>query len=1768
MENFIKDLMLDPRLFAACSNEVQQDIVDGIENLITRAPRRFRPCRVVDMLIGAIEGYVELSEERSEEMVRSIWSLAETCLRSAVDRGDVKKVFECVSLSSVKDLLKRPTQLLYKLMLLLVIFLSNKQMLMERLREEIKSNKANNIITVVLIVIDHFINSKENYRNADDVDRIVGICLYFIAELEWAEIKAWTKNSHKQESSLLRNMSYEPNNDSFVPLYKNDLIYFLIRSIQRSGESFAIQLLQSLFDKERVRTLGRASYKVLLAVALNKPQEIASEYSISFNPVQRKSNADVAKLLSLMDVISHWILHAEKGIVADYVQSLLDLLKEPVKFNLFAANTAIVQTAFALPLESAQSIDLQVRLWSLLNYPLRPYLWNIGYKSPKQRTVLLEELLKASLRDTEANNKFGAGNVVKCTELAYAAEDLAVRSEELGSRLTVVVGLLVVLLGKRNLLHVALPAQPVFKAKSEMEDESCQLREGGLMRIVLKLVFLIIKNDATTMGCTLLRYILFSDAEDEAGIRNFVGVKEKKGKMPVSLVSLVVRHSDAVEKCKESNRFYWESVASKKRDLKIGKTDIDPLSSKNFYYNPQSLLNYIISSLLQLIHFEVSSIKSRLQLPEEELKQVSLSTKCVQLVKIMKSVLDNPKIRTLLLKSERSFLSTAKRELSLYEVQAVPKRSGLNSSLNAFNENFDEAFSFPDINEFMKHWTKLIEEIVSLKIEFANTNLELKVLFSSEIRDIVQPTLLLLTASTFQAIDHWLAHRKIPEPKPHDKHRNEAFSHELISQIREYDAVNTMCAVPNENYANFMAQYNFNRIKKEQLTDAGCWCDKSKKQYMRSLYSYTHKQYAKLAKLCHLRKSLEAQGKLFNNSFKDFVILSSSKDRLGRSMILKRHAKIEEDPLVRHNFKYIRHFILKKMLLRLLCSTKVGREYYGSDFKYGLVKKLFRATAERAEDNTKPDTSDVLSDSRESAVSRQEPNGFEAELITIKGGIFGSLSVDRWFMSFQSLPRKHGDKYNFGATTYNQCKDKVVNKKWLLNNVTELVVKRYNLIRQAVEIYLSNSKSLLFSFFGAKNLKHFLTTFEEAARASNLRLEIVDRPELYFAGKKFTERWLKGSITNFEYLMLLNKYGGRSFNDLTQYPVFPWVIKDYTSNCLKISTKESHRDLSMPIGAMSGQSRRRADDRMSALKHSGEIPYQLGTHYSTSRTVLSFLFRLEPYTSIVLSFDNGHDSPDRMFHNVHSSWTNSITDSANNKELLPEFYYLPGLCCNYNGYMFGARCSESSSRFAKVFVDQLVLPPWASSEHCFVQMNTLALESEWTSVELNKWIDLVFGEKQRDSGCYNLYRPLCYEEYVAANEKSLTEENVAEIGDFGVVPIRLFRDKHPARTAEEFKAQAQYSIFSQLMEDRGRPFTLIDAEPFKEKQAVIFVEAYEKKIIAILNSQKAYQTKDSHINTTHDDMVFEKKAVSLYPFDEMYNEGTKMYARCDVQRCFVALDNGNDVVTCRHFDNTFKITSCANDNSTLSIDFHKGMVTSVCVSATGKKLFTGSEDGVVAMWDPKSAKKPELLWFAGDHKNAIITLDCCAKLGLLVTAEAEGILALRRIPDGGFVRTVKVGNYHKERVYEVSHVRLSHRGYVVVVKKCKSCKQRDVDYIEIFSINGNKVASKEAKDVVNSLVMSENGYEFIVGGRRGHLTKYSLTTLEETEMLMLLHEQDSRVEKALMKFKGAAITSMKLTPQKGYQQLLLGTSTGALYTFKYNSRLIGEKLFGKLKGAL
>ena len=61
--------------------------------------------------------------------------------------------------------------------------------------------------------------------------------------------------------------------------------------------------------------------------------------------------------------------------------------------------------------------------------------------------------------------------------------------------------------------------------------------------------------------------------------------------------------------------------------------------------------------------------------------------------------------------------------------------------------------------------------------------------------------------------------------------------------------------------------------------------------------------------------------------------------------------------------------------------------------------------------------------------------------------------------------------------------------------------------------------------------------------------------------QKVTAAWQQGKLTNLDYLLFCNLAAGRSFNDLTQWPVFPWILADYTSDSIDLSDPSIYRQV-------------------------------------------------------------------------------------------------------------------------------------------------------------------------------------------------------------------------------------------------------------------------------------------------------------------------------------------------------------------------------------------------------------------------------------------------------------------------------------------------------------------------------------------------------------------------------------------------------------------------------
>ncbi|CAK4165563.1 unnamed protein product [Aphanomyces euteiches] len=311
----------------------------------------------------------------------------------------------------------------------------------------------------------------------------------------------------------------------------------------------------------------------------------------------------------------------------------------------------------------------------------------------------------------------------------------------------------------------------------------------------------------------------------------------------------------------------------------------------------------------------------------------------------------------------------------------------------------------------------------------------------------------------------------------------------------------------------------------------------------------------------------------------------------------------------------------------------------------------------------------------------------------------------------------------FQPAQINNIGDPVLNFEY--SKIVGLHKRRHMLKQCGLEVLLADKHSHFFSFQTMKDRDEIYDMM--------LKQPGLDRKFQQNYIQEMLLKWQRREISNFEYLSFLNDEAGRTTNDLTQYPVFPWIIADYTSKELDLTNPETFRDLSKPVGALNADRlayfQQRFQNMPSGMEAEGlPPPFLYGTHYSTPGYVLFYLVRMAP--EYMLCLQNGKfDAPDRLFRSIAGTYQSCLSNHADLKELIPAFFdtenpHLTEWLQNSKNLDLG-----TTQKLARV--GDVELPPWADSPFDFVEKNREALECDYVSEHLHEWIDLIFGYKQQ-----------------------------------------------------------------------------------------------------------------------------------------------------------------------------------------------------------------------------------------------------------------------------------------------------------------------------------------------------------------------------------------------------------------------------------------------------
>jgi hypothetical protein len=477
---------------------------------------------------------------------------------------------------------------------------------------------------------------------------------------------------------------------------------------------------------------------------------------------------------------------------------------------------------------------------------------------------------------------------------------------------------------------------------------------------------------------------------------------------------------------------------------------------------------------------------------------------------------------------------------------------------------------------------------------------------------------------------------------------------------------------------------------------------------------------------------------------------------------------------------------------------------------------------------------------KDGAVNEAALFSSECEIITCGSSHSGGETTGKFEVRKQELRfTRSCDEYNpdlldrGGNYEYNWVTRCYNSKSWSISEMVAIYQRHYLLQFTAIEIFFNSRLSIFINFPNSETASkmykcikqmrlpylYYLPTRQPEEAIKRALKPVSNRTSrvLWMQGEVDTiqQLWIKREISNFEYLMHLNTIAGRTFNDLGQYPVFPWVIKDYTSQRIDLRKRETFRDLEWPMGALTKKQQEdcimRFQDQNENYQYNpkDEIPpFHHGSHYSTAAFVYWYLIRLEPFTSLHILLQSGKfDKPDRLFYSIQSAWNGCLNNAADVKELIPEFYCCPEMFENHNDVDLGTMQSKEK-------VGPVVLPPWCRNAHDFVRINREALESEYVSQNLHHWIDLIFGYKQRppfiehpklkgDQAAIaycNVFFHLTYVGAVDLEKLKIEDENLyksylRQIDNFGQTPNRLFNRPHPKRI-ELSKAEFIWPIAS------------------------------------------------------------------------------------------------------------------------------------------------------------------------------------------------------------------------------------------------------------------------------------------------------------------------------------------------------------------------------------
>ncbi|KAF8356627.1 sel-2 [Pristionchus pacificus] len=728
--------------------------------------------------------------------------------------------------------------------------------------------------------------------------------------------------------------------------------------------------------------------------------------------------------------------------------------------------------------------------------------------------------------------------------------------------------------------------------------------------------------------------------------------------------------------------------------------------------------------------------------------------------------------------------------------------------------------------------------------------------------------------------------------------------------------------------------------------------------------------------------------------------------------------------------------------------------------------------------------------------------------------------------------------------------------RWQLVEIRAIFLRTSLLQNTALELFLATRTAVMFSFADHDTVRTVVGHLPRVGVGVKYglpqsRKASLMTPRQLFRHSDMTERWQKREISNFDYLMFLNTVAGRSFNDLNQYPVFPWVLTNYTDEKLDLSVASNFRDLSKPIGALSEARRKQFEERYQNWDDPSTPPFHYGTHYSTAAFTLNWLMRVEPFSTMLIHLQGGRfDCPDRMFHSMGETWTRAQRDTHDVKELIPELFYLPEMLRNSNKLPLGKRMDG-------VEVGDVALPPWAKTPEQFIQIHRQALESDLVSCQLNQWIDLIFGYKQKGAEAVracNVFYYLTYEggvDLAKETDPVRREALLNQIASFGQTPLQLLTEAHPPRhsvmtVSPLMFGRTEEELCMAMKFVSNSPVVFLAANTFAQLPTPTILSITGNLVYSLNRWHNSYTgntrgtgsialsgEKEGEAATTAElPLTVDPLLISASPSAPIPRRhlGEAMVNTIKVSsRHFVATNDSRSIISCAYPDYSFRVTDTDTGATRQVVYGHADVVTCLARSETSLYadcyLATGSLDCTVHLWHwsgqlgrvAGDSDRPE----GGATSRAILTGHEAPITALAVSAEHG--LVISGCADGAVVIHTTAGELLRRSQLSATVSALA------ISRDCLILAQEGPRGLVVFSNTLRVLDRRESQFSIDCLTLTRDGEYFVTGSEQGIVALWRLFPLEQ---LYTYHRME------------ASIRSVAVTSNQRY--VLAGLESGAI----------------------